>query len=139
MVIDIPGFKKAIADALQDVKDIEVITAVAEEVDVDTDSSLTTIEQLRNAKLQKVSYYAKSVIQLEGDNYMILPSGPDSEITKQVTEIHKQSTQNAVKTWNNMARVAFTGLAIAADLANDSLKKDTLKLISQFGIINKTD
>ena len=129
--------KEAIIETFKDIKDIEVITAVAEEVTIPA-GALTNMEALKNVQLDKISYYARSTIQLEGDNYMLLPAGPNPVTVKEVTDIHQESTKHAVQTWNNMARVTFTALAIGAELAGKGLGEDVLKLIAQFGIINKT-
>lgn len=129
--------KEAIIDTFKDIKDIEVITAVAEEVTIPA-GALTNMEALKNVQLDKITYYARSTIQLDGDNYMLLPAGPNPATVKEVTDIHQQSTKNAVQTWNNMARVTFTALAIGAELANVPLTQPVLDLIAKFGIINKT-
>ena len=130
--------KKEIINIFKDIKDIEVITVAAKNITPPT-GPLIDIQDLKKVTLNDISSYARTTIQLEGDRYTILPSDSNGQLEKELSQIHQESTEKAVQTWNNLAHVTFTGLAIAAALAKNPLPEDVLKLISQFGIINKTE
>jgi len=133
--------KDSILNKFKDISNIEVVTAVADDVSTNG-TQLTSMENLKNIQLNKMTYYARTTMQLDGDNYTLLPSGADKDRVQKVTELHEDHVKTAVLNWNNMARVAFTGFLIVGKMT-DQLKKEEIKefsdLISKFGIISKVD
>lgn len=107
----IENAKKAIVDTFKDITSIDIVTAVAEEVTPPL-GPITNMDELKNVQLNKISYYARTTLHMGGDRETLLPNGDDCEKVKEVTEIHQASAKYAVQTWNSMARVSFTGLAI---------------------------
>ncbi len=133
--------KKSLQTQFEDITNIEVITAVAEDI-TPPPGQITDMEELKKVTVKNISYYARTTMQLDGDIYTLLPSGTDLQLREQVLEIHKENTKAAVENWNNLARVSFTGVIIVAGMLgaiNKDQEKSFINLISQFGLKSKTE
>jgi hypothetical protein len=133
--------KKSLQTQFEDITNIEVITAVAEDI-TPPPGQITDMEELKKVTVKNISYYARTTMQLDGDIYTLLPSGTDLQLREQVLEIHKENIKAAVENWNNLARVTFTGVIIVAGMLgaiNKDQEKSFINLISQFGLKSKAD
>lgn len=130
--------KKDLQTQFEDITNIEVITAVAEDI-TPPQGQITNMEELKKVTVKNIAYYARTTMQLDGDIYTLLPSGTDPQIRDQVLKIHEENVKTAVENWNNLARVTFTGFIIVAGLLNVQVPPEVPKLIAQFGLKSKTD
>jgi len=131
--------KATLTAGFTDITNIEVITTVADEVSL-IDPNISKMHKLKDINLKKMSYYARTTMQLDGDNFTILPSGPNGEKVKDVQKIHEDHVSTAVLNWNRMAKVAFTGVLVVATLVGvpkDELK-DAFELVEKFGLVSKS-
>jgi hypothetical protein len=129
------NMQKALGEKFKDITNIEIITAIAEDVSL-LQNQITSMEDLKSVQINRLSYYARTTMQLDGDNYTLLPSGPDPTVADKVREVHENHVTSAVRNWNQMAKVAFTGLYIVATVVgvNKEQLKDTKDLIETFNL-----
>ena len=128
--------KENITNKFTDISSIDVVTAVADEVAL-TQPVINTLENLKSVELKKMSYYARTSMQMDGDRYTLLPSGDNTTTRDKVQDLHDAHVTSAVASWNNMARVALTGLLIVATLAGvpKSDLSDARDLVKEVGLI----
>ena len=121
---------------IKDATTIDVVTAVVEDVIPGEDEN--TMSTLKNVKFKNISYYSRTTMELDGDRYDVLPTSKNNEkaIRDQVIEFHTKSTASAIKNWNNMAKIAFTGVVVAASLAGVSVDEKVTDLIDKFGMVS---
>ena len=121
---------------IKDATTIDVVTAVVEDVIPGEDEN--TMSTLKNVKFKNISYYSRTTMELDGDRYDVLPTSKNNEnaIRDQVIEFHTKSTASAIKNWNNMAKIAFTGVVVAASLAGVSVDEKVTNLIDKFGMVS---
>lgn len=127
--------KKTLGEKFKDITNIEVITAVAEDVSL-LQNQITSMDELRYVQINRLSYYSRTTMQLDGDIYTLLPTGPDMAMVDKVKEMHENHVNSAIRNWNQMAKVAFTGIYIAATMMGvDKEKlKDTKDLLESLNM-----
>jgi hypothetical protein len=93
-------FLSKIGDQIQDLTNVEIITAAAGTASIKIDSTKEILDELTKAKAQVL---ARTRIELDGDIVMLLPTDPQSgaKINKDIMDIHKETTAVAVENWKS--------------------------------------
>ena len=126
-----------VTEKIKDVTTIDVVTAVVDDVEPGNDEN--SMKTLKDVKFRNIAYYARTTMELDGDRYDVLPTSKNNTnpIRDQVIDVHSKSTSSAIRNWNNMAKITFTGIVLAASLAEVEIDDKVMDLINKFGIVSK--
>jgi hypothetical protein len=124
-------FLSLIGDQIQDLTNVEIITASATSVSIKINSGADNIlDELSRANAQVL---ARTRIELDGDIVMLLPTDlqTGAKVNKDIMDIHNNSTKVAVENWKSFLDmivslvntiVTLTGLSKASVLEKFSIE-----------------
>ena len=123
-----------VTEKIKDVTTIDVVTAVVDDVEPGVDEN--SMKTLKDVKFRNISYYARTTMHLDGDRFDVLPTSKNNSnaIRDQVIEVHTKNASSAMKNWNNMAKITFTGIVLAASMSGVEIDDKVMDLINKFGV-----
>lgn len=101
-------FLSKIGDQIQDLTNVEIITASASSASIKIDANADSVlDELSKANAVVL---ARTRIELDGDIVMLIPADPQSgaKINKDIMDIHNNSTKVAVDNWKSFLNMVVS-------------------------------